>query len=88
VAQTTTVHHDAEGQYQQVKIGDRKVVFCYCGEKFYDNESYQAHANENDHHRFTLNYEDIYETQWFEICPAWDETVTTGYICSVCGTTQ
>jgi hypothetical protein len=64
VAQTTVVHHDAEGMFQQVKTGDRKVVYCYCGEKFYDNESYQAHANENDHHRFTLNYEDTYETKW------------------------
>jgi hypothetical protein len=88
VAQTTVVHHDAEGMYQQVKTGDRKVVYCYCGEKFYDNESYQAHANENDHHRFTLNYEDTYETKWVETQAAYDETVTTGYICSVCGATQ
>jgi hypothetical protein len=88
VAQTTVVHHDAEGMFQQVKTGDRKVVYCYCGEKFYDNESYQAHANENDHHRFTLNYEDTYETKWVETQAAYDETVTTGYICSVCGTAQ
>jgi hypothetical protein len=52
------------GHFEKVKTGDRKVVYCYCGEKFYDNESYQAHANENDHHRFTLNYEDTYETKW------------------------
>jgi hypothetical protein len=89
VAQTTTVHHDAEGQYQEVKTGDRKVVICNDDKEcFYDNESWQAHSNTYGHPRFTLTYEDTYETQWVETQAAYDETITTGYICSVCGATQ
>jgi hypothetical protein len=87
VAQTTTVHHDAEGMYQQVKTGTTKVVICDCYEKFYDTGSWQQHHNAT-HHGYTVTTEDTYEIQWVEISPAWDEPVTTGYICSVCGTAQ
>jgi hypothetical protein len=87
VAQTTTVHHDAEGMFQQVKTGTRTVVICDCGEKFYDNETFQAHHNAT-HDSGTVTTEPVYETQWVETSPAWDEPVTTGYICSVCGTAQ
>jgi gas vesicle protein len=89
VAQTTTVHHDAEGMYQQVKTGTRKVIICHTDrERFYDNESWQSHSDEADHLRYTVTTEDTYKTQWVETSPAWDEPVTTGYICSVCGTVQ
>jgi acetone carboxylase gamma subunit len=87
VAQTTVVHHDAEGMFQQVKTGDRKVVICDCGEKFYDNETFQAH-NSSTIHGGTITTEPIYETKWVETSAAWDETVTTGYICSLCGTSK
>jgi hypothetical protein len=87
VAQTTTVHHDAEGVNQQVKTGTRTVVICDCGQKFYDNESFQAHISVVDHGG-TITTEPTYETQWVETSPAYDETVTTGYICSVCGTAK
>jgi hypothetical protein len=73
---------------QQVQTGTRKVVICNVdGEKFYDNESFQAHKNAT-YHGSTVTTEPIYETQWVETSPAYDETVTTGYICSVCGTAQ
>jgi hypothetical protein len=87
VAQTTTVHHDAEGMYQQVKTGTVKVVICDCGQKFYDNETFQAHSWATLDSG-TITTEPTYETKWVETSPAWDEPVTTGYICSVCGTAQ
>jgi hypothetical protein len=87
VAQTTTVHHDAEGVNQQVKTGTVKVIICDCDQKFYDTASWEPHHNET-HHGGTVTTEDTYETQWVETSPAYDETVTTGYICSVCGTAQ
>jgi hypothetical protein len=88
VAQTTTVHHDAEGQYQQVAVGTQKTIICECKEHFSTTEDWKAHKRANDCGSYSVVPETIYETQWFEICPAWDETVTTGYICSVCGTAQ
>lgn len=30
-------------------------------------------------------WEAVYETQWIVDCPAYDETVVTGYRCSLCG---
>jgi hypothetical protein len=86
VAQTTTVHHDAEGMYQQVQTGTKKVIICDCGEKFYDNESFRAHSG--GYQGYTVTTEPTYETKWVETSPAWDEPVTSGYICSVCGTAQ
>jgi acetone carboxylase gamma subunit len=81
------VHHDAEGQEKQVQTGTTKVIICDCGETFYDTDSWRPHHNET-HHGGTVTTEPIYETQWVETSPAWDETVTTGYICSICGTAQ
>jgi Ni/Co efflux regulator RcnB len=89
VAQTTTVHHDAEGEYQQVKTGTTKVIICHtCKGRFYTDESWRAHSDEADHLRYTVTTEDTYETQWVETQAAYDETITTGYVCSVCGATQ
>jgi hypothetical protein len=88
VEQTTTVHHDAVGEYQQVKTGTVKVVICGCGETFYDNESVNNHKASTGHGHYTFTTEPTYETKWVETQAAYDETVTTGYICSVCGTSQ
>jgi formylmethanofuran dehydrogenase subunit E len=89
VAQTTTVHHDAEGMYQQVKTGTTKVIVCKnCDERFYTNESYDTHEINTGHSHYVVTTEDTYETQWVETQVAYDETITTGYICSVCGATQ
>jgi Ni/Co efflux regulator RcnB len=52
VAQTTTVHHDAEGMYEKYQDGDET------------------------------------KRRWVETTEAWDETVTTGYVCSICGAEQ
>jgi hypothetical protein len=87
VAQTTTVHHDAEGMYQQVQTGEQNVVYCNCGEVFYTNADLIAH-DPNNFHGYTVRSKPVYETKWVETSPAWDETVTTGYICSICGATQ
>jgi hypothetical protein len=87
VAQTTTVHHDAEGVNQQVKTGEQNVIYCNCGQVFYTNADSIAH-DPNNFHGYTVRSEPTYETQWVETSPAYDETVTTGYICSVCGTAQ
>jgi hypothetical protein len=89
VAQTTVVHHDAEGMFQQVKTGTTKVIICKgCNERFYTNDSYDTHEINTEHSHYVVTTEDTYETQWVETSPAWDEPVTTGYICSVCGTVQ
>jgi hypothetical protein len=88
VAQTTVVHHDAEGMYQQVKTGDQKVIICGCGETFYDTDSYHSHRASMNHYHNTVTTEPTYETQWVETQAAYDETITAGYVCSVCGATQ
>jgi hypothetical protein len=89
VAQTTTVHHDAEGMYQQVKTGTTKVIECKnCDDLFYANESWMAHKSSTGHTHCVVTTEDTYETQWVETQAAYDETITTGYICSVCGAIQ
>jgi hypothetical protein len=87
VAQTTTVHHDAEGVNQQVQTGTQNVYYCSCREVFYSDAERRAHDPENDH-GYSVTETPTYETQWVETSPAYDETVTTGYICSVCGTAQ
>jgi hypothetical protein len=87
VAQTTVVHHDAEGMYQQVQTGTVKVIICSCREKFYDYSSYQPHYDESGHN-YTVKTEPTYETKWVETQAAYDETITAGYVCSVCGATQ
>jgi hypothetical protein len=89
VAQTTTVHHDAEGVNQQVQTGSTKVIECKnCDERFYTNESWMAHKSSTGHTHCVVTTKDTYETQWVETSPAYDETVTMGYICSVCGTAK
>jgi formylmethanofuran dehydrogenase subunit E len=87
VAQTTTVHHDAEGMFQKVQTGTQNVYYCSCRQVFYSDAERRAHDPENDH-GYSVTETPIYETQWVETSPAWDEPVTTGYICSVCGTAQ
>jgi hypothetical protein len=87
VAQTTVVHHDAEGVYTKNRVGTQRVIYCNCGEVFYSDADRRAH-DPNNFHGYSVWDEPTYETGWFEISPAWDETVTTGYVCSVCGVTQ
>jgi hypothetical protein len=89
VAQTTTVHHEAEGMYQQVQTGTRRYITDGAGHgPFYSNEEWQEHRATGCHAGYGAYSEDVYETQWVETSPAWDETITTGYICSICGATQ
>jgi hypothetical protein len=87
VAQTTVVHHDAEGVYTKNRVGTQRVFYCNCGEVFYNFADLENH-DPNNFHGYSVWDEPTYETGWFEISPAWDEEVTTGYICSICGATQ
>jgi hypothetical protein len=87
VTQTTVVHHDAEGMYQQVQTGTQRIFYCNCGEVFYSGADRRAHDPYNDH-GYSVWDEPAYETRWIETQAAYDETVTTGYTCSVCGATQ
>jgi hypothetical protein len=88
VEQTTTVHHDAVGEYQQVQTGTQRYIDCGKGHgPFYTNEEWQAHR-EVCGSSSAIYSEPVYETQWVETQAAYDETVTAGYVCSVCGATQ
>jgi hypothetical protein len=73
--------------FQQVKTGTQRIFYCNCGEVFYSGKDLIAHDPDNEH-GYSFADKPTYETQWVETSPAWDEPVTTGYICSVCGTAQ
>jgi hypothetical protein len=74
--------------YQQVEVGTQKTIICDCKEHFSTTDDWKAHKRSTGHDGYSVVSETIYETQWVETSPAWDEPVTTGYICSVCGTVQ
>lgn len=95
VAMTQTVHHNEQGHYERVETKSASNVFkCpMCNKKFESLNDYYTH--------FDSNYPDLYwmrESYTVEIVPAeydnkyvvdkaaYDEVVTTGYKCSVCGT--
>lgn len=102
VAITKTVHHDAVGHYETVQ--DAKKVIKYqcavCYNSFNSLDEYyshfdQAHGYDNNLvATFRERYEKVedweyYDTQkWVVDQEAYDETVITGYKCSVCGTTK
>jgi hypothetical protein len=54
---------------------------------FYSGADRRAHDPENDH-GYSVWDEPAYETQWVETKAAYDETVTTSYICSICGASK
>ncbi len=94
VAVTEKVHHDEVGHYESVMIKEESQWYkCpVCGETFYSLNSYYSHfdsahsdtsflRNDYTHGRIPADY----EKKWIVDKKAYDETVTTGYRCSVCG---
>lgn len=49
----------------------------------YRNEVVQIQVGTNK-----INHDAVYDKKWFVDKAAWDETVTTGYRCSICGETK
>lgn len=99
---TKKVHHKEEGHYENVKTGENKITIYHCPECSETFDSYNAytshfqkHINEDPYTKYimdsytkTYEYEPIYEKQWIVDAEAYDETVVTGYKCSVCGKTK
>ena len=100
-ALTTTVHHDAVGHYEDVKkskpVTKYKCPLCY---KNYDSlDEYYNHFDsvhtpyyEGDpvfvfrkEYTTVTEYEPYTVQEWVVDQKAYDETVITGYKCSVCG---
>ena len=97
VAITETVHHDEVGHYEYVIVKEegRWYKCPRCGDEFYSLDSYYSHFDNN--HSDTSFLRDSYthgripaeyEEKWIIDKKAYDETVTTGYKCSVCGKTK
>ena len=67
-----------------------------CGKDITSNPG--GHIDETMHGGYWSNYEPVQtgtnhhdeetESQWVEDSPAWDETVSDGYVCSGCGATK
>ena len=94
VAITETVHHDEVGHYEYVIVKEegRWYKCPRCGDEFYSLDSYYSHFDNN--HSDTSFLRDSYthgripaeyEEKWIVDKKAYDETITTGYKCSVCG---
>lgn len=104
VAVTETVHHDEVGHYETVEhqrtVTKYKCPVCY--EKFASLDLYYTHFD-SEHapsysgdpiralrNQYTTSNEiETYTTnEWVVDTAAYDETVVTGYKCSVCGKTK
>lgn len=89
VAQTKTVHHDAV--YRTVNHPAKKERRTICNTCHQDvTNCFAAHRSASGHTSTHYEYkvtQDAY-TERVLISAAYDETVTTGYRCSVCGATK
>lgn len=89
VAQTKTVHHDAV--YRTVNHPAKKERRTICNTCHQDvTDSFAAHRSASGHTGTHYEYkvtQDAY-TERVLVSAAYDETVTTGYRCSVCGATK
>lgn len=104
VAVTKNVHHKEVGHYENVEDYKSVKKYCcsVCNSKFKSVSEYYSHFDsthkpsyEGDPIKlFRENYTQVDDTepvttkQWVVDEPAYDETVTTGYRCSVCGATK
>jgi hypothetical protein len=89
VAKHNWIKVDETGHYEQVKTGTRKYIEDHAGHgPFYTDDEWHEHEATGCIAGYGIYNEPVYETQWVETSPAWDETITTGYICSICGATQ
>jgi hypothetical protein len=70
-------------------VTNQKYIACGCGEVFSTNAEFRVHdAATNYEHSYSTGTRKVEETQWVETQAAYDEEVTTGYICSICGATK
>ena len=98
---TSTVHHEEVGHYEDKEIAYKveKYKCALCHEKFNSLDEYYKHFDSS--HNDSLNIEifrELYEIvddweytnekQWVVDTEAYDETITTGYKCSVCEKTK
>ena len=98
---TKTVHHDATGHYENVKTSDAVTWYrCpQCSTVFYSLNEYYTHFDSVHvaadpgirfirdsyvHGTIPTQYDQV----WIVDRQAYDETVITGYKCSVCGATK
>jgi hypothetical protein len=89
VPQIKTVHHDAEGEYKQVKVGTtRYIIDALSHGPFYTEEEWHEHQATGCHAGYGIYTGPVYETQWVETSPAWDETVNPYCMCSNCGAVE
>ena len=95
VAVTATKHHDAV--YRTVNHAAVKERRCICGDKNGNygcgqdiTGNFTQHRNASGHSRYHYEYKVVKEayTERVLVSAAYDETVTTGYRCSVCGATR
>jgi hypothetical protein len=94
-------HYEETGHYEKVKTGCKGYYTCNkCG---YSEEpvngsisdDFALHVLLTCDSSYSLIYQDVYETQWVSDGKQWvvdtkayDETVSNGYKCSVCGATK
>lgn len=94
VAQTTTVHHDAQYKTVHHDAVTKGVCICNgCGAQFDNESAWGAHSksealsgnyNCGSYHTSSIVVTPAWDEQVL-VSEAWDETVTTGYKCSTCG---
>jgi len=98
---TTTVHHEEIGHYETVSIPNyldkyRCPLCGYNATKYTTITEYYAHFDSahgsdpnsrfmRDRYEIVEDIEYTYEQKWVIDTEAYDETVVTGYTCSVCG---
>lgn len=99
---TSLVHHDEVGHYEQVtkskKVTKYKCAVCY--EKYSSLDKYYEHFKKHEassdpmvsifkeRYETVEDWEPYYVQEWVVDIAEYDEVVTTGYKCSVCGKTK
>lgn len=97
---TETVHHDEAGHYETYqdakKVQHYKCFYCGYNTEFNSLDEYYAHYDQKHEDKPDMRerYDvvdrwEYYDAQrWVVDTPAYDESVVTGYVCSVCGATK
>ena len=101
---TSTVHHDATGHYETVvvkegydeQVKESRYVCNQCGYSTSSGTDIGDHLFSGDCQNYstkvvvvdTIHHAAVTEERRVEDTAAYDETVVTGYKCSVCGTTK
>lgn len=104
VAVTKTVHHDEVGHYEDIQKSRPITIYqCQiCNTEFDTLNSYYNHFDNThkpsyqgdpitifrENYYTKSDYEYYYEKIWVVDKKAYDEKITTGYKCSVCGKTK